>query len=228
MPDVAVLDAELTLGLPRGVTAATGMDALAHACEAFLSTNATLLTDAHALEAVQAISASLVACCGEGPTTSDRERLLFGAHLAGTALNAGVIVGHSVAYALSSRTHLPHGVSTGALLPYFLLYNKPSSGSRLQRLAEVALSNPSAGCGDLIDWIAGTIGAVGLPERLSDVDLTRDQLAEMADEVVERYPRPNNPVPLERNRLLRFLEFAFDGDLDGARTAADEPMEDHE
>lgn len=224
MPDIAVLDAELTRGLPAPVTAATGLDALAHACEAFVSTNATSFTDVYALAAVRAISSSLTACCAAEPPLDAREELLLAAHLAGTALNAGVVAGHSVAYTLASRTHLPHGVTTGVLLPYFLLYGRPGSEERLAALGEAACGEADADA--FVDWIATTIAAVGLPASLREVGLERDQLEAMAGEVVERYPRPNSPVPLALDRLTRFLELAWEGDLEGAKAAGRERSDD--
>jgi alcohol dehydrogenase class IV len=222
MPDVAVLDPELTMGLPRAVTAATGMDALAHACEAYVSTNATALTDVYALAAVRAVAGSLRECCAENPSIQERGRLLEGAHLAGTALNAGVVVGHSVAYAVAARTHLPHGVTTGTVLPYFLLFDRPGSERRLAELAAAALGRPDATDADLISWLAATIADVGLPGSLAEAGIERGDLAAMADEVIALYPRPNNPIALEPGRILTFLEFAYDGDLDAAKAASQE------
>lgn len=224
MPDLAVLDATLTAQLPAAVTGATGMDALAHACEAFISTNATPFTDVYGLAAVRSIADSLVACCGPQPGLDDRETLLLAAHLAGTALNAGVVVGHSLAYALASRTHLPHGVTTGVLLPYALLYNRAAAEGRLAALGEAACG--AADVDALVDWIAATITAVGLPSSLRETGLDRGELEGMATEVIERYPRPNNPIPLTVDRLLRFLDLAWEGDLQGAKDAGRERRDD--
>jgi alcohol dehydrogenase class IV len=221
VPTVAVLDAELVMGLPPAVTAATGMDAMAHAVEAFLSTNRSALSIAASLTAIELLRDALPRSVADGGDRLARRATLYGAHLAGQALNAGVVLGHSLAYTIANRTHLPHGVTCAIALPYCMAYN---ASAAVPGVDQLALAITGGRSGDLLaaaDYILALSQQLGIPSTLSQIGIADDQVAEMAQECVERYPRPTNPVPFELGRLTRLVAAMHGGDLAAARALDD-------
>jgi alcohol dehydrogenase class IV len=216
VPTLAVLDAELVRGLPAGVTASTGMDALAHAVEAFLSTNRSALSVEASLRAVALLRDALPRAVADGSDVPARRATLYGAHLAGLALNAGVVLGHSLAYTIANRAPLPHGVTCGLALPYCLAYNAVADIDGVEDLALALTGGRSARLLDAADWVAELAAQVGLPTSLAAVGIQATQLTDMATECIERYPRANNPVPFHHAPLTRLLQALHRGDLAAA------------
>lgn len=210
--DLAVLDPLLVVSCPPAVTAASGLDALAHAFEAALSTWATPFTTVNALAAAAALARWLPAAVEDGSHLPARRGTLAGAHLAGLALNASALLGHSLAYTIARRTHLPHGVTTAIALPYCVAYNAAAAPTPTGLLAAAV----GAGAAGLAGWAQRLAGELGMPGSLAELGIAEGELAAMADECVSTYPRPNNPRPLERDRLLELCRYFHAGDLRGA------------
>ncbi|MBU2551147.1 MAG: iron-containing alcohol dehydrogenase [Proteobacteria bacterium] len=145
MPAAAVLDPELTLGLPPAVTAATGMDALIHAIEAYTSVNATGLTDLLAARAMELIGEHIRAAWARGSNLAARSAMLEGSLLAGMAFaNAGVTAVHAFAYPIGAEFHIPHGLANAIMLPPVMAFNMPGDLDRFARVAEL-LGEETAG-----------------------------------------------------------------------------------
>lgn len=145
MPKVAVLDPQLTLNLPAPITAATGMDALTHAIEAYLSRNALERTDELALKAARLINGALVKAytCEEHMVA--RSQMAQAAMLAGQAFTqAGVGYVHAIAHNLGAYYKVPHGLANAMVMPYILRFNKPACTSRMAELAKVMGLNSTA------------------------------------------------------------------------------------
>ena len=139
LPTAVALDPTLTLGLPPGVTAATGMDALTHAVEAYVSALAYQQTDDWAVAATRLILANLEKAHRDGNDMQSREAMLLGSYLAGMAFTrAGVGYVHAIAHQLGALYHLPHGLANAIVLPYVLDYSRPRCSGRLAQLARVA------------------------------------------------------------------------------------------
>jgi alcohol dehydrogenase len=137
-PAAAVLDPELTLGLPAAVTAATGMDALIHAVEAFTSKNATSMTDMLALEAMEMIFANLRTAFANGSNLPARSAMMEGSLLAGIAFaNAGVTAVHAFAYPIGAEFHIPHGVANSIMLAPVMEFNMLGNLPKFAQMAEV-------------------------------------------------------------------------------------------
>jgi alcohol dehydrogenase class IV len=211
--DLAVLDPTLTATCPVGVTAASGMDALAHAVEATLSTWATPYTTSHALTAIRAVGQWLPSACRDGANLQARRAMLYAAHFAGLSINASTLLGHSIAYTIATRTHLPHGVTTAMALPYCIAYDAPGAPEQVAAM-ELAL-----GDGPLAFRVQMLANEVGMPSSLRDIGIDEDELTAMVDEVISMYPRPNNPVPFRRDCLLTLYQHFFEGNLEGASKA---------
>lgn len=134
-PSAALLDPELTLGLPAHVTAATGMDALIHAVEAFTSKNATTISDMLARQAMQLIAKNLRTAYADGSNLEARSTMLEGSLLAGMAFcTAGVTAVHAFAYPIGAEFHIPHGVANSIMLAPVMEFNKLGN---LERFAEI-------------------------------------------------------------------------------------------
>lgn len=214
IPRAAVLDPLLTVSLPPKVTATTGLDALSHALEAFMSVRANPFTDSNAIAAVGVIVDWLKTAFDSGRNLESRRAMSYAAYLGGLCLNAGVVVGHSVAYTISNRTHLPHGISCALALPYTIVFNLPACEVRLRKLAGVVLKNPSASATDLALWVDYMNSYLGMPRSLNAVGLTSSSLDGMVEECLVRYPRPTNPIELNRERLKSLYEAMYAGDVE--------------
>jgi len=203
----AILDPLLTHSLPPTVTAHTGLDALSHCMEGTLSTNATALTDQMAAQGIGLIFGALRRACGAHPDPASRAHMLLAAYLGGLSLNAGMVLGHSIAYTIANRLHLPHGLSCALALPYTLAYSREAAPERLAGLGRAAGLERH----DIIAEVGGLCRDVGIPDSLRSLGLERDRLPEMVDECLEVYPRPNNPRPLVRDALRSLYEAMWDG-----------------
>ncbi|HET8999094.1 MAG TPA: iron-containing alcohol dehydrogenase [bacterium] len=206
-----ILDPLLTHSLPPAVTAHTGLDALSHCMEGTLSTNATVLTDAMAANGTALIFGALRRAYATGGTADGdpeaRAHMVLAAYMGGLTLNAGMVLGHSIAYTLANRLHLPHGLSCAIALPYTLAYNRDAAHDRLSALARAA----GFGGEDIVAHVERLCRDVGIPDSVRSLGLERDRLPELVDECVEQYPRPNNPRPLAREPLLSLYGAIWDG-----------------
>jgi len=215
VPAVAILDPELTVTCPPGLTAASGMDALAHAVEATLSLWANPFTAMNGLAAVRTIARWLRPAYADGTNVAARRAMLYSAYHAGLSLNAATLLGHSMAYTIATRTNLPHGVTTGMSLPYCVAYDAKGALEQVQALAaEIGIPTQKLAC-----WIRTMADDVQLPSSLREVGLQEGDIPDMVEECLRKYPRPNNPVPLTRERLMQLYGYFFDGDVDGASKA---------
>ena len=217
-PTVAVLDPTLTLTLPPSVTAATGMDALSHAVEPYMSTFSNALTEETERAAMRLIAGAVRRAYRNPDDLEARREMLFGAFLSGLALNASTLLGHSIAYTIANRTHLPHGVTCAMALPYCLAYNVRAAGWRIADAARLITGSAEAAPRDLVAWVEATNRELAIPRSLKDVGIARSDLAAMAAECAERYPRPNNPEPLQVAKLERLYHFMWSGDPIAALT----------
>ncbi|HBC91508.1 MAG TPA: alcohol dehydrogenase [Pelotomaculum sp.] len=139
---LALVDPDLTVGLPPAVTAATGLDALTHAIEAYVSVAASIPSDILALEAVRIISRNIKEATNNGVNLEAREAMILGSMIAGYAFNNAVLgLAHSMAHPLSAHCGIPHGVANAICLPYVLEYNIPAA---TKKIADIALAMGAA------------------------------------------------------------------------------------
>lgn len=219
VPRIAVLDPDLLSQLPPAVTAAGGLDAISHAVESLLSTFRTPLSEQAAKAALQLLGGSVQQAYASGAPQA-RYGTLLGAYQAGLALNASVVLGHSLAYVIAARAKLPHGVSCAMALPYCLAHARPAREREIAEIAQILCDDRDATAEDLLRWLLDANAEMGIPASLAALGIEADALAEMASECVQRYPRPNHPVPIEAEDLERLLESFHAGDALGAWNAA--------
>jgi alcohol dehydrogenase class IV len=213
VPRGVLIDPELLLGLPRSVTASGGFDAIGHAAESLLSTFRTPVTVAAAREALSLLSRSLPAAYEVGDLES-RYGTALGAYHAGLALNASVVLGHSLAYAIAARTGLPHGASVAMALPYCLAHARPAGERQIAEMAAIVCGEPDAE--RFVGWVVEHSRWMAIPASLAELGVRRHELPAMAADCVDNYPRPNHPVPIDPAGVLALLERLHAGDPYGA------------
>jgi alcohol dehydrogenase class IV len=213
----AILDPALTVGLPRSVTSATGMDAMVHAIEAYTSAHLkNPLSDMLARRALELLSANLLAACNDPTAMGPRAAMLLGAHLAGVAFaNAPVAGVHALAYPLGGFFHVPHGLSNALMMPHVLSHNMASAHTLYAELA--AIVNPAlAGIGTqeaaagLVQQLQAISVAAGMPQRLRDVGVTSADLDRLAaSAMLQTRLLQNNPCPIAETDARRLYEAAL-------------------
>jgi alcohol dehydrogenase class IV len=215
--DWAVLDPDLTLGLPRHVTAATGIDAMVHAIEAYTSARRkNPLSDMLAREALRLLSANLLVACDRPDDRAARANMLLGAHLAGVAFNNAPVAGvHALAYPLGGHFHVPHGLSNALVLTHVLAHNMNSAMSHYAELACVLDTSlgelgEQAQAQAFVEKLDQLSRATGLPQRLSEVGIGPEHLDMLASEAMKQERLlVNNPCPITEADARRLYEAAL-------------------
>ncbi|MES2904099.1 MAG: iron-containing alcohol dehydrogenase [Pseudomonadota bacterium] len=215
--DLAILDPTLTTGLPRHVTAATGIDAMVHAIEAYTSARLkNPVSDALAREALRLLSANLIRACDHPDDLSARSAMLLGAHLAGVAFSNAPVAGvHALAYPLGGLHHLPHGLSNALMLRHVLHHNAEAARDHYAELAEIvspdcAGQGSQARCAILIETLDTLIAASGIATRLRDHGIARDDIPVLASEAMKQQRLlVNNPCSIEEADAARLYEAAW-------------------
>jgi len=214
--DFVLLDAELTLGLPEIHTAATGIDAMVHAIEAYTSRHKkNPVSDALAREALRLLGANLIRACQDRSDRAAREGMLLGATLAGQAFsNSPVAAVHALAYPLGGHYHVAHGLSNALMLGPVLRFNARAAASLYAELADV-LDIPGGGDTDtrsaaFVDHMLHLMEQSGAPRRLRDVGVTEDSLPRLAsDAMLQTRLLTNNPVEVHEHDALNLYREAF-------------------
>jgi alcohol dehydrogenase len=200
MPAAAILDPELTVGLPPAVTAATGMDALTHALECYLSVHPNSWSDGIALQVIKMVAASLPRACADGADLRARSQMLLAANMAGVAMaNTGLGLAHAIGHALGGRWNIAHGVTLSLVLPGVLRFSLPV---RTERMADIAFA---LGAGDThasiernaaaaIEAIAALRERIGLTRRLSDFGIGGADYAQIAADALDDEVLASTPL----------------------------------
>ncbi len=190
LPDLAILDAELTLGLPSHVTAATGIDAMVHAIEAFTTKRLkNPMSDCVAKEALRLLSNNLHQSVRVGSDIVARENMLLGACLAGMAFTNAPVAGvHALAYPIGARFHIPHGLSNSLMLAPVMRFCVESAHSMYAELGQIIKPGLEGSSMDqamrLADYLGGLAGELGLPQRLSEVGIYESDVEQLAQDAM--------------------------------------------
>ncbi|PLW67962.1 iron-containing alcohol dehydrogenase [Pseudohalioglobus lutimaris] len=217
LPDVAVLDAGLTLGLPPAITAMTGVDAMVHAIEAYTSRHRkNPLSDNLARQALSLLAANIRSAVSDGNNREARENMLLGACLAGQAFaNAPVAAVHALAYPLGGHYHIPHGLSNSLVLPSVLSFNADSAAPLYAELAELVVGRPVPGSEEaataaLIAALIELIDELGLPSTLSEAGVAERDLEMLAqDAMLQQRLLVNNPRDVAYEDALGIYRSAY-------------------
>lgn len=203
LPDLAVLDADLTIGLPAHITAATGVDAMVHAIEAYASksTNNNPLSKMLAREALRLLGANIETAVFDGTNRAARGAMLLGSMLAGQAFaNSPVAAVHALAYPIGGTFHVPHGLSNALVLPHVLRFNAPEAHGLYAEIAADAfpelaqIEGSQERCTAFIEALKDLSEKLGLQSRLRDVNIPQEAIAKMAsDAMLQQRLLINNP-----------------------------------
>jgi alcohol dehydrogenase class IV len=215
--DWAVLDPELTIGLPRHVTASTGIDAMVHAIEAYTSARRkNPVSDMLAREALRLLSQNLIAACDRPDDRMARGNMLLGAHYAGVAFDSAPVAGvHALAYPLGGHFHVPHGLSNALVLTQVLGHNMPAAMADYAELGcvldpSLARMGTQGQAQAFVERLAELTRATGLPRRLSEVGIGPEHLDLLASEAMKQERLlVNNPCPISEADARRLYEAAL-------------------
>ena len=212
-PAVSIVDPDLIQTLPPSIIASTGLDALTHAVEAYLSKPATLITDNHAIKAVELILGSL-----EGAYTDiknnqkDRENLMFGSTIAGFAFgNSDVTAVHCISESIGALYDIPHGIANSVFLPHVLTYNLPDCYHKMATLARLSgITDPHdmTASQSFIQMIRDLSKRLHIPQ-FKDLNIGKDQFEKIADMSFMNNSNPSNPRVLQKKDYLWMLENAL-------------------
>lgn len=217
LADHILLDPELTLGLPPHVTAATGIDAMVHAIEAFTSVRLkNPYSDMLAMQALQLMADSIETAVKQGDKLQARSDMLFGAMLAGQAFaNAPVAAVHALAYPLGGTFHIPHGLSNSLVLPHVLRFNSAAADTRYRQLAEVILGSrydPQAGAAaeQMADYFLALAERLGLQTTLREMNIAETDLPDLAEQaMLQQRLLINNPREVTQADALSIYQQAY-------------------
>ncbi len=221
LPDVALLDPELTVGLPPHVTAATGIDAMVHAIESFTSAiHKNPYSDMLALKALQMLSVNIETAVHDGGDLAARTAMLLGSLLAGQAFaNSPVAAVHALAYPLGGHFHIPHGLSNSLVLPHVLRFNYETAADLYATLAQVIVQGAGEGSASgsddvasvsLPDYFEALTDRLMMPSKLREVDVPEDSLPMLASEaMLQQRLLVNNPRKVSEQDALRIYEAAY-------------------
>ena len=210
-PFLSINDSELMEGMPAGLTAATGMDALTHAVEAYVSTIASPITDACALKAIALVARYLPTAVREPNNKEAREQMAYAQFLAGMAFNnASLGYVHAMAHQLGGFYDLPHGVCNALLLPHVEAFNMSVASERLNEVGQVLAANNSDLQGlDVIAAIKKLADIVGIPKSLEELGVKREDFDTLADNALKDVCGLTNPVQASHAEIVGIFENAF-------------------
>jgi alcohol dehydrogenase class IV len=210
--DVAMVDPSLTFGMPPSLTASTGFDALSHSLEALMSIDANPITDSLSLQALNLIFSNLVKAYETGNIES-RVNMSLGSLMAGMAFgNAGVCLGHAVAYTFAPAYHVAHGISCSLVLPFVFKFNASAISSKIPRIAEsMHIITKEKKTDELtisiLEAIFGMMEKLQMPKRLREVNVPRKAIPEMVEKLLamKRLIR-RNPKKLTEDEAFKLID----------------------
>ena len=221
LPDIAILDPDLTIGLPAHTTAATGIDAMVHAIEGYTSANKNNnpISKMLAVEALKLLAGSIERAVFDGSDIKARGNMLIGAMLAGKAFaNSPVAAVHALAYPIGGTFHVSHGLSNSLVLPYVLRFNSVDSKTT-KDYAELAPyifpdintdQGNQAICNEFIDKLEVLSKKIGLPQKLREVNIPKEACKKMASDAMKQTRLlVNNPREVTERDALNIYEAAW-------------------
>ena len=206
---VAITDPELTMTMSPQLTAATGLDALTHAVESYLSTGATPPSEALALRSIALAGRHLRAAYADGSDRSAREGMAMSSLLAGMAFaNSGLGLVHGLAHPLGARLGVPHGLACGRLLPHVMRYNAAVAPERVAAVGTALTQEAQAGADEAIGAVEALVRDLEVPPGIGDLVIADDQMDMLAKEGLMAGAVRTNPRPVTQEEALAVLEAA--------------------
>ncbi len=211
MPVVVICDPELTVGLPAGVTAGTGMDALAHCLEAYCAPGFHPMADGIAAEGIRLVKDYLPRAVANGGDIEARAQMMAAAAMGATAFQKGLGAIHALSHPVGALYGTHHGMTNAVFMPYVLAFNRPVVAERLGRLAGYLGLVPTFDA--FAQWILDLRAAVGVPHTLAGLKVDGARADLIADMAVVDPTAGGNPVELTRDAALKIFEAALSGKI---------------
>lgn len=215
IPVLSIVDAELMLSMPKGLTAATGMDALTHAIEGYITKGAWEMSDMFELKAIEMIAKQLPVAVENPSNIEAREGMALAQYIAGMGFsNVGLGLVHGMAHPLGAYYDIPHGVANALLLPIIMKYNATSCIDKYGEIAK-AMGVNTAGLSKIeaahaaVDAVKALAVKVGIPERLRDLNVAEESLEKLALSAFNDICTPGNPRNVTLAEILNLYKKAF-------------------
>ena len=216
IPAVAIVDPELMYSMPKGLTAATGMDALTHAIESYITPGAWAMSDMFELKAIEMIAANLKAEVDNGSDVAAREAMSQAQYIAGMGFsNVGLGIVHSMAHPLGAHYDTPHGVANALLLPYVMEYNAESPAApKYIHIAKAMGVNTdgmteSEGIRAAVDAVCKLSLSIGIPQKLHEINVKEEDLHQLAVDAFNDVCTGGNPRPTSVEEIEALYRKAF-------------------
>ena len=211
-PAIVISDPELSAGLPPRITAATGMDALAHCLEAYCSPGFHPMADGIALEGMRLVKEWLPVAVKDGKNLAARAHMLAAASMGATAFQKGLGAIHSLSHPVGAVYNSHHGETNGVVMPYVLVFNRPAIEEKMTRLARY-LGLPDPGFPAILDWVQALKKEIGIPNTLADLGVKESDLDMLTPMAVEDPSTGGNPRPAGHAEMRQMFVKAIRGDL---------------
>ena len=218
MPGIVIADPELTLGLPPHITAATGMDALAHCLEAYCSPFDNPLCDGVALEGMRLVHENLTTAVSDGTNIAARSNMLAAAAMGSTAFQKGLGAIHAMSHPIGALYDTHHGLTNAVVMPYVLNRNRSAIETRLARVSAYLgltqeTNNAAAGFDAFFDWAIELRSTFGMPHTLAGLGVEPTRFDELAEMAAADPTALANPVTLDAGGFRELFEAAYAGTL---------------
>ncbi len=211
-PAVVISDPELSVGLPARVTAATGMDALAHCLEAYCAPGFHPMADGIALEGMRLVKEWLPTAVKDGRNVVARAHMLAAASMGATAFQKGLGAIHSLSHPVGAIYDAHHGETNGVVMPYVLVFNRPAIEEKLIRMSRY-LGLPNPGFQAVLDWVIALRKEIGIPTTLADLGVKESDLDMLTPMAVDDPSTGGNPRPVCNAEMRQMFVKAIRGDL---------------
>jgi len=219
-PNVVILDPDLTKTMPPKITAQTGIDALCHAIEGYVSLNSSPLTEMFSEKAIKLISDNLRVAYANGSDTKARENMLLASYLAGLSFgNAGTVLGHAVGYAYGFELHIPHGLSIGITMPYVLEYNATADLEKHVKIASLLGENVEGlplrdAAFKAAEAFKKLLLEIDFPISIKEVGAKEDMIPTLAENVFKSVSHvARNPRRITKDDMVELFKKAIEGRL---------------
>jgi alcohol dehydrogenase class IV len=219
MPRVVISDPELTVGLPRGVTAATGIDAFVHCFEAYCAPGFHPLADGIALEGMRIIHRFLPRACADGQDIEARGQMMAAALMGATAFQKGLGGVHAIAHPVGSWFNTHHGLTNAVILPYVMTFNRAAICEKTDVIARV-LNLPDRGFEGFLGWVMDLRRELGIPHSLAEIGVSTANAEIIGREAALDPSAGGNPIPIDAAALERIFRAAVNGELSDVGSGA--------
>lgn len=211
-PRVVIGDPELTLGLPRNLTAWTGMDALSHSLEAYCVPDHDPMADGMALEGMRLVAEWLPVAAADGSNLEARAQMLSAAMMGAAAFRKGLGAMHALSHPIGAMYDTHHGRTNAVLMPYVLKFNEQALGPKMRRLAHF-LELEKQSFDAVLEWVLQLRCQLDIPHTLRELNVPAGEAEIVAAKAAADGCAPTNPVPVGKAELLQIFRAAFDGAL---------------